>query len=110
LKQDYVKRNTSIYKEAICSDAMLPFPPIIESLKIKALMPPTMNEPLPDEKNFEGFVSEEAILLTKEIRGYVEQSKFQLDEAFKMLNDQKNKAYAENFVNVFLDMSNAQNS
>lgn len=48
-------------------------------------------------------------MLTRDIKGFVEQRKYELDEAFKTLNDQKSKAYAENFVNVFLDMSNGQN-
>lgn len=107
IKDDYLKRNTQIYKEQIVQEAMLPFPPIAENLKIKALLPASMNEPLPDEKNFEGFVSEEAILLTKEIKAFVESQKYALDEALKMLNDQKNRAYAENYVNVFLDIGNS---
>lgn len=44
--------------------------------------------------------------LTKEIKGFVEQRKYELDEAFKALNDQKNKAYGENFVNLLIDMVN----
>jgi programmed cell death 6-interacting protein len=87
LKTDYTNRNTQIYKEQICQEALLPFPPIVENLKIKPLVPAAFNEPLPDESNFEGFVSEEAILLTKEIKSFVEQRKYELDEAFKMLND-----------------------
>lgn len=51
---------------------MLPFPPIPENLKIKALVPPVYNEKLEDESSFEGFVSEEAIQLTKEIKQHVE--------------------------------------
>ena len=51
---------------------MLPLPIIPDNLKIKALLPAAMKEPLADESNFEGFVSEEAMLLTKEIKGFVE--------------------------------------
>lgn len=50
-------------------------------------MPPIFNEALEDEKNFESFVSEEAMQLTREIKGTVEQRKYELDEAFKVLND-----------------------
>lgn len=69
-----------------------------------------MNEPLPDEANFDGFISEEGLKLTREIQDFVEQRKYQLEEALRTLNEQKNKVYVDNYVNVFLDMYSAANT
>ena len=46
-----------------------------------------MNEALEDENLFTGFVSEEAMQLAREISAFVDERKYQLEEAVKLLND-----------------------
>jgi programmed cell death 6-interacting protein len=67
--------------------------------------PPIMNEAHEDENLFGGFVSEEAVALSKDISEFVDKKRYELEETLKVLNDQKNKAYEDNYVNALLDIA-----
>jgi len=43
--------------------------------------------------------------LSREIKIFVESTKYSLEESLRLLFDQKSQAYAENYVTYFIDMA-----
>ncbi|CAD8060371.1 unnamed protein product [Paramecium primaurelia] len=105
LTTEYNYKNQQIYKEQIVAQDLLPYPPLMEQIRLKPIEPVSFKEPAQGANKFSGFVSEEALQLSREIKIFVEQTKYSLEESVRQLFDQKNQAYAETYVTYFIDMA-----
>ncbi|CAK81825.1 unnamed protein product (macronuclear) [Paramecium tetraurelia] len=105
LSTEYNYKNQQIYKEQIVAQDLLPYPPLMEQIRIKPLEPVNFKESVQGANKFSGFVSEEALQLSREIKMFVEQTKYSLEESLRQLFSQKNQAYAEAFLTYFIDMA-----
>ncbi|CAD8064462.1 unnamed protein product [Paramecium sonneborni] len=105
LATEYNYKNQQIYKEQQIAQDLLPYPSLMEQIRLKPLEPDSFKKQVQGADKFSGFVSEEALQLSREIKMFVEQTRYSLEDSLRLLFDQKNQAYAENYVTYFIDMA-----